>query len=150
MPFPVCGCVRIALGRFAGGGASPPPTRRVLSSSAFCPQRLTTLVPRGPRGVRPAPVSGVASGEPSAGRGGAARGSSFGSLLGRVDDVAEADAGRVADILRTVSDERWCAMQRAGRRAYADILSKPVDALVRVFEARNNTARGGANNVIMS
>ena len=31
--------------------------------------------------------------------------------------VAEADAGRVADILRTVSDERWCAMQRAGRRA---------------------------------
>ena len=54
--------------------------------------------------------------------------------------VAEADAGRVADILRTVSDERWCAMQRAGRRAYADILSKPVDALVRVFEKRRATS----------
>jgi hypothetical protein len=31
-------------------------------------------------------------------------------------------------------------MQRAGRRAYADILSKPVDALVRVFEKRRATS----------
>ena len=50
--------------------------------------------------------------------------------------VAEVDAPHVAAILRNVSDEKWCAMRRAGRRAYAEVLADPVNSLVRVFETR--------------
>ena len=50
--------------------------------------------------------------------------------------LPERDAPFVASVLRNVSDERWCAMRAAGRRAYATALSKPVDALLDVLDAR--------------